>query len=59
MASPLPRQTSAHRAIEADSVVATIDSEEIEAARSDPRVKSFLAESDAYLAELERDGRNH
>jgi hypothetical protein len=29
-----------------------------EAARQDPRVRSFLTEADAYLVELEQQGRN-
>lgn len=35
-----------------------VDDVELEAARNDPRVWAFLAEADAYLAELERQGRN-
>jgi hypothetical protein len=40
------------------AVVAVIDSAEFEAAENDPRVRSFLKEADAYLTELERQGRN-
>lgn len=40
------------------SVAAVIDAEELEEARHDPRVESFLAEADAYLAELEAQGRS-
>lgn len=58
MAAALTRKTPAHRATELESVVATVDSAELDAARSDPRVKSFLMEADAYLTELEREGRN-
>jgi hypothetical protein len=30
----------------------------VQAARQDPRVRSFLAEADAYLAEIEQHDRN-
>jgi hypothetical protein len=44
---------------EADpSVAAVIDAEELSEAQRDPRVAAFLEEADAYLAELERQGRN-
>ena len=39
-------------------VAAVIYVDELEEARRDPRVKDFLAKSDAYLAELEATGRN-
>lgn len=35
-----------------------IDAAELEAAQNDPRVRSFHNEADAYLEELERQGRN-
>ena len=39
-------------------VVTVIDAAEFEAAHNDPRVRSFLKEADAYLAELEQQARN-
>ncbi len=41
-----------------DSPVAVVDAAEFKAAQQDQRVRSFLAEADAYLAELEQQGRN-
>jgi hypothetical protein len=41
-----------------ENAVAVIDAEEFEAARRDPRVLAFWKKADAYLASLERDGRN-
>lgn len=38
--------------------VAVVDATEFEAAQQDQRVRSFLAEADGYLAELEQQGRN-
>jgi hypothetical protein len=59
MASTLDTQdTAAQRQAPSEEVVAVIDTAEFEAARRDPRVRSFLTESDAYLVELERQGRN-
>jgi hypothetical protein len=68
-----PRQSAAERLIMAstldthttnqvedlpEEVVAVIDAAEFEAASQDPRVRSFLAEADAYLVELEQQARN-
>jgi hypothetical protein len=41
-----------------EEIVAVIDAAQFEAARQDPRVRSFIAEADAYLVELEQQGRN-
>jgi hypothetical protein len=41
-----------------EEVAAVVDADELEVARHDPRVKAFLADADAYLAEVERQGRN-
>jgi hypothetical protein len=41
-----------------EEIVAVIDAVEFETARQDPRVRSFLTEADAYLVELEQQGRN-
>ncbi len=38
--------------------VAVIDAAQFAATRQDQRVRSFLAEADAYLVELEQQGRN-
>jgi hypothetical protein len=35
-----------------------IDAAQFEAARQDPRVRSFLTEADAYFVELGQQGRN-
>jgi hypothetical protein len=37
---------------------AVIDATELEESRRDPRVRSFLTEADAYLVEIEQQGRN-
>ncbi|MCA1678331.1 MAG: hypothetical protein LC777_04980, partial [Actinobacteria bacterium] len=39
-------------------VVAVITAEELQAAKRDPRVRSFLDEADAYLDSLESQDRN-
>jgi len=39
-------------------VVAVITAEELQAAKRDTRVRSFLAEADAYVASLESQNRN-
>ncbi len=58
MASTLDTHTMSQRLDPPDEIVAVIDAAEFEAARRDPRVCSFLTEADAYLAELEQQGRN-
>jgi hypothetical protein len=58
MASTLDTHTTSQRHDLPDEIVAVIDTAEFEAARRDPRVRSFLTEADAYLAELEQQGRN-
>lgn len=39
-------------------VVAVIDADEFAEAQRDPRLAKFAADAEAYMAELERDGRN-
>jgi hypothetical protein len=56
MASTL--DTSQQHELGQETVVAVVDAAEFEAAQSDPRVRAFLDEADAYLAELEQQGRN-
>lgn len=59
MASTVDRNTqAAKRPKPMQAVVASIEEAELIAAQRDPRVQSFLAEADEYLAELERHGRN-
>jgi hypothetical protein len=59
MASTLPTYTAPlQHDLHEDAVVAVVDAAELAAAQSDPRVRSFHEEADAYLAELERQGRN-
>ena len=58
MASTLDTHTTSQRNDLPDEIVAVIDTAEFEEARRDPRVRSFLTEADAYLAELEQQGRN-
>ena len=38
--------------------MAVIDAAEFKTAQKDPRVRSFLNEADAYLTDLEKQGRN-
>jgi hypothetical protein len=57
-ASTLDTHTTSQRHDLPDEIVTVIDTAEFEAARQDPRVRSFLTEADAYLAELEQQGRN-
>jgi hypothetical protein len=59
MASTLDTHTTGQGQDLPEEIVAVIDTAEFEAARQDPRVRSFLTEADAYLAELEQKGRNH
>ncbi len=58
MASTLDTHTTSQRDELPEEIVAVIDTAEFEAARRDPRVKLFLTEADAYLVELEQQGRN-
>lgn len=58
MASTLDTNTTSRQHDLSDEIVAVIDTAELEAARQDPRVRSFLTEADAYLTELEQQGRN-
>lgn len=58
MASTLDTHTTSQRHDLPEEVVAVIDATEFEAARQDPRVRSFLTEADAYLVEVEQQGRN-
>lgn len=58
MASTLDTHTTSQRHDLPDEIVAVIDTAEFEAAQRDPRVRSFLTEADAYLVELEQQGRN-
>jgi hypothetical protein len=41
-----------------EEIVAVVDRAEFDSARQDPRVRSFLVEADAYLVQLEQQGRN-
>jgi hypothetical protein len=50
--------TTSQRHALPEEIVAVIDAAQFEAARRDPRVRSFLAEADAYLVELDQQGRN-
>jgi hypothetical protein len=60
MASTLPQQAVSQRQdLHEEAFAAIVDAADLEAARRDPRVRSFLKEADAYLADLERQGRNH
>lgn len=59
MASTLPAYTATHQQDpHEETVVAVVDTAALKAAQNDPRVRSFLQEADAYLAELEQQGRN-
>lgn len=58
MASTLPKPSAHQESPWDESVVAVVEEAELEAARRDPRVRAFLDEADAYLADLERQGRN-
>lgn len=59
MASTLPTYTATQQQdLHEETVVAVVDTAELKAAQNDPRVRSFLKEADAYLAELEQQGRN-
>lgn len=58
MASTLDTHTTSQEQDLPEEIVAVIDATELETARQDPRVRSFLTEADAYLVELEQQGRN-
>lgn len=59
MASTLDPHTEGRLETSRDEdVVAIIDADEFENAQRDPRVRAFLERADAYLAKLEREGRN-
>lgn len=58
MASTLDTHTAGQRHDLPEEIVAVIDTAEFEAARRDPRVRSFITEADAYLVELEQQDRN-
>lgn len=58
MASTLDNHTMSQGQDLPEGIAAVIDTEEFEAARQDPRVRSFLTEADAYLVKLEQQGRN-
>jgi hypothetical protein len=58
MASTLDTHTTSPGQDLPEEIVAVIDAGEFETARQDPRVRSFLTEADAYLVELEQQGRN-
>jgi hypothetical protein len=58
MASTLDTHTTSQGQDLPEEIAAVIDTEEFEAARQDPRVRSFLTEADAYLVKLEQQGRN-
>jgi hypothetical protein len=58
MASTLDTHTTSQRQDHPEEIVAAIDTAEFEAAKQDPRVRAFLDEADAYLVELEKQGRN-
>lgn len=58
MASTLHTHTTRERQDLHEEVVAVVDRTELDEARHDPRVRAFLAESDAYLVELEQQSRN-
>jgi hypothetical protein len=59
MASTLPTYTATQQQdLHEEAVVAVVDTAELKAAQNDPRVRSFLKEADAYLAEFEQQGRN-
>jgi hypothetical protein len=59
MASTPHTQTATQQQeLHEETIVAVVDTAELQAAQNDPRVRSFHKEADAYLAELERQGRN-
>jgi hypothetical protein len=60
MASTLDTSASfpERRDAQPDAVVAVVATEELQAAKRDKRVRSFLDEADAYLVALEQQDRN-
>lgn len=58
MASTFDTHTTSQGQDLPEEIVAVIDTAEFAAARQDPRVRSFLTQADAYLVELEQQGRN-
>jgi hypothetical protein len=58
MASILDTHTTSQRQDLPEEVVAVIDAAEFQAAKQDPRVRSFVEEADVYLVELEKQDRN-
>ncbi|HTR89686.1 MAG TPA: hypothetical protein VMG62_06215 [Solirubrobacteraceae bacterium] len=58
MASTLDTHATSQGQDLPEEIAAVVDTAEFEAAQRDPRVRSFLAEADAYLVELEQQGRN-
>jgi hypothetical protein len=58
MASTLDTHTTGQGQDLPEEIVAVIDAAELETARQDPHVLSFLDEADAYLVELEQQDRN-
>jgi hypothetical protein len=58
MASTLDTYTTRKSQNPSEEIVAVVDTAELDAARRDSRVRSFLAEADAYLVELEQQDRN-
>ncbi len=57
MASILDTHTKGQQRDLREEIVAVVDAEELDEARRDPRVRAFVAEADAYLADVERRGR--
>jgi hypothetical protein len=59
MALTLPKRSAGQRRpLSDESVAAVVDADEFERAKRDPRVRAFLEEADAHLAQLEREGRS-
>jgi|CZKG01.1.fsa_nt_gi hypothetical protein len=56
MAFTLLKRESRREQHDLDEVV--VEHQQLEDARRDPRVRTFLLDADEYLAKLERDGRN-
>jgi hypothetical protein len=56
MAFTLLKRESRREEHDLDDVV--VPQKELQESRRDPRVQRFLLDADAYLADLERDGRN-